>query len=123
FYTSYGTGPVFGASCAYVDGDRQLVVRIESGNIRARAAAALDPRGEAGADARFDSRALKIHGRPALKRWSSGGRVGEVTFLVARRYLVQVRVVPAVSDSEATTLAEGLDVAPLEGLTLDGVTR
>ena len=49
--------------------------------------------------------------------------MGEVTFLVARRYLVQVRVVPASNDSEALSLAEAIDVTPLEGLTLDGVTR
>ena len=123
FYTSYGHGPVFGASCAYADGDRQLIVRIESGNIRSRAMAALDPGGEAGTDARFASRPVKVHGRPALQRWSAGGRVGEVTFLVARRYLVEVRVVPAAKESEALSLAEAIDVTPLEALTLDGVTR
>jgi hypothetical protein len=123
FYTSYGTGPVFGASCAYAEGARQLIVRIESGNIRSRATSALDPRGEAGTDARFVARPTKVHGRPALQRWSDGGRVGEVTFLVARRYLVQVRVVPASNDSEALSLAEAIDVTPLEGLTLEGVTR
>ena len=123
FYTSYGAGPVFGASCAYASGDRQLIVRIESGNIRSRAMAALDPRGEAGTDAKFVSRQVKVHGRPALQRWSDGGRVGEVTFLVARRYLVEVRVVPAANESEAISLAETIDVTALEGLTLDGVTR
>jgi hypothetical protein len=123
FYTSYGTGPVFGASCAYADGGRQLVVRVESGNIRARAFAALDPGGEAGTDPKFAARASKVHGRPALQRWSADGRVGEVTFLVARRYLVQVRVVPGSNDSEASSLAESIDVGPLERLTLDGVTR
>jgi hypothetical protein len=123
FYTSYGAGPVFGASCAYADGDRQLIVRIESGNIRSRATAALDPRGEAGTDAKFASHPGKVRGRPALQRWSAGGRVGEVTFLVARRYLVEVRVVPAANESEAVSLAEAIDLAPLEGLTLDGVTR
>jgi hypothetical protein len=46
-----------------------------------------------------------------------------VTFLVARRYLVEVRVVPAANESEAVSLAEAIDLAPLEGLTLDGVTR
>jgi hypothetical protein len=123
FYTSYGAGPVFGASCAYVQGDRQLTVRIESGNIRARANAALDPRGEAGTDGRFVSRPVKVNRHPALQRWSSGGQVGEVTFLVARRYLVQVRVVPAANESEATSLAESIDTTALEGLTLEGVTR
>lgn len=123
FYTSYGAGPVFGASCAYSSGDRQLIVRIESGNIRSRATAALDPLGEAGTDGRFVSRLVKVHGHPALQRWSDGGRVSEVTFLVARRYLVEVRVVPAAKDSEAVSLAEAIDVTTLEGLTLDGVTR
>jgi len=123
FFTSYGAGPVFGASCAYADGNRQLIVRVESGNIRSRATAALDPRGEAGTDARFATRPARVHGRPALNRWSEGGRVGEVTFLVARRYLVEVRVVPASNDSEAISLAESIDVTLLEGLTLEGVTR
>jgi hypothetical protein len=123
FYTSYSAGPVFGASCAYADGDRQLIVRIESGNIRSRATAALDLRGEAGTDGRFVSREVKVHGHPALQRWSAGGRVGEVTFVVARRYLVEVRLVPAANDSEALSLAESMSMASLASLTLDGVTR
>ncbi|HEY3816342.1 MAG TPA: hypothetical protein VGL81_04180 [Polyangiaceae bacterium] len=123
FYTSYGAGPVFGASCTYAEGDRQVIVRVESGNIRARARAALDPGGEAGTDPKFQSHAAKVQGRPALQRWSDAGRASEVSFLVARRYLVQVRVVPATSDSEASTLAEAIDVKPLESLALDGVTR
>jgi hypothetical protein len=123
FFTSYGDGPVFGASCAYASGSRQVVVRVESGNIRARANAALDPRGEAGTDARFQSHAIKVHGRPALQRYSGIGEVGEVRFLVARRYLVEVRVVPAANDAEAASLAESIDVGPLEALALEGVTR
>jgi hypothetical protein len=122
FYTSYGTGPVFGSSCAYADGPRQLVVRIESGNIRARATAALDPR-NAGADGTFVARPVNVRGHPAVQRWSAGGRASEVTFLVARRYLVQVRVVPATDDSEAASLAASIDTAALEALTLEGVTR
>ena len=77
FFTSYGDGPVFGASCAYASGARQVIVRVESGNIRARANAALDPRGEAGTDTRFQSHAIKVHGRPALQRYSGIGEVGE----------------------------------------------
>jgi hypothetical protein len=123
FFTSYGDGPVFGASCAYASGARQVVVRVETGNIRGRANAALDPRGEAGTDTRFQSHALKVHGRPALQRYSGIGEVGEVRFLVARRYLVEVRVVPAANDAEAASLAESIDVSPLETLTLEGVTR
>ena len=123
FNTSYGAGPVFGASCAYADGDRQVVVRVESGNIKSRATAALDPRGAAGGGGTGVLRQVKVHGHPGVQRWSSGGRVSEVTFLVARRYLVAVRVVPAVNDAEAVSLAEAIDVAPLEGLILEGVTR
>ena len=123
FNTSYAAGPVFGASCAYADGDRQVVVRVESGNIRSRATAALDVRRVVGADSSGVVRQVKVHGHPGVQRWSSGGRVGEVTFLVARRYLVELRVVPAANDAEAASLAEAIDLAPLEGLTLEGVTR
>jgi hypothetical protein len=121
FYTSYGTGPVFGASCAYADGDRQIVVRVESGNIRSRARAALDLP-IAASDSAFVAHQAKVRAYPAVQRWSSGGRVGEVTFLVARRYLVRVRLVPATNESEVRNLAETIDLGPLEGLALDGVT-
>ena len=117
FFTSYSTGPVFGSSCTYADGGRQVVVRVESGNIRARAGAALDAGPGSGAQIRT------VHGKPALSRWSDSSRTGEVTFVVARRYLVQVRVVPATSEGEVLRIAEAVDTAPLEALVLDGVTR
>jgi hypothetical protein len=117
FFTSYSTGPVFGSSCTYADGARQLVVRVESGNIRARGAAALDGGPGSGAQVRT------IHGKTALSRWNDTSRTGEVSFVVARRYLVQVRVVPATSEGEVLRLAEAVDTAPLEALVLDGVTR
>jgi len=121
FYTSYATGPVFGASCTYADGDhRQVTVRVETGNIRSRASAALDARALA-ADTKFVTHEARVHGLPAVQRWSSGGRVGQVAFLVARRYLVEVRLVPAASEAEAMSLAEGIDLGPLEALVLDGV--
>jgi hypothetical protein len=117
FFTSYSTGPVFGSSCTYADGGRQLVVRVESGNIKARGAAALDAGPGSGAHVR------SVHGRPAVVHWNETGRTGEVAFLVARRYLVQVRVVPATSEGEVIRLAEAVDPAPLEALVLDGVSR
>jgi hypothetical protein len=122
FFTSYATGPVFGASCTYADGPRQLVVRVEGGNIRSRASAALDAHSTA-ADAKFVGHEAAVHGRPAAVRWNEGGRAGEVSFVVARRYLVQVRLVPAASEAESLAVAEALDVSPLESLSLDGVSR
>lgn len=115
FFTSYSTGPVFGSSCAYADGHRQLVVRIESGNIRARASAAME------ADA--GSHAGTVHGVPALIHWSEVGRTGQVTFVLSRRYLVELRLVPASGEAEALHLAESIDFAPLQSLTLDGVSE
>ena len=117
FFTTYATGPVFGSSCTYADGGRQVVVRIESGNIRARADAALDAGSGSGAHIRT------VHGKPALSRWNDTSRAGEVTFVVARRYLVQVRLVPGTSEGEVLRLAEAVDTAPLEALVLDGVKR
>ena len=113
FATSYSTGPVFGSSCTYAHDGRQLVVRIESGNVRARAAAALDAGGGA--------RAGSVHGAPAVVRWGDVSRVGEVTFVVARRYLVALRLVPSNGDAEVERLADSLDTKPLEGLVLTGV--
>jgi hypothetical protein len=111
--TSYSTGPVFGSSCVYADGARQLVVRIESGNIRARASMAMEP--DAG------SHAATVHGVPALIHWSEVGRMAQVTFVLSRRYLVELRLVPASSESEAVRLAEAIDFGPLQSLRLDGV--
>jgi hypothetical protein len=112
FTTTFGTGPVFGSSCTYEHDRRQLVVRVESGNIRARAAAALDAGG--------GGRVQTVHGQPAVVRWGDVTRVAEVTFVVARRYLVEVRLVPADGDAEAVRLAEALDTRPFESLVLEG---
>ena len=119
FWTSYRTGPVFGVSGVYASAGRQLLVRVETGNIAARAAAALDPK--AAIDGRPAGRETTVKGTPALVRWSDKGRESEVTFIVARRYLVQLRLVPATNEGETVGLAEGLDLGPLEGLALDGV--
>ena len=120
FSTSYATGPVFGASCTYADGPRQLTVRIETGNVKARAAAALDLR--SGAKGPRTPHETTVHGRPAVARWDASARAAEVTFVLSRRYLVDVRLVPASGDGEATALAEAVDLAPLESLSLDGLT-
>ncbi|HEY6462962.1 MAG TPA: hypothetical protein VIY73_22485, partial [Polyangiaceae bacterium] len=108
FTTTFETGPVFGSSCTYQHDGRQLVVRVESGNIRARAAAALD----AGGGARVQT----VHGQPAVVRWGDVSRVGQVTFVVARRFLVEVRLVPADGDAEVVRLAEAIDTRPFESL-------
>jgi hypothetical protein len=116
FSTSYATGPVFGASCTYADGRRQLTVRIETGNVKVRAAAALDVRAEAG-PAPYEA---TVHGRPAVVRWDPSAHTGRVTFVLARRYLVDVRLDPAAAQAEAVSVAEALDLAPIEALVLDG---
>jgi hypothetical protein len=115
FFTTYSTGPVFGSSCAYADGGRQLVVRVESGNVEQRGTNALDA-GPGG-------RVTRVHGWPGVVRWSDASRVGQVTFVVARRYVVDVRLVPANGDGEVLRLAESIDTGPLAGLVLDGVSR
>ena len=117
FFTNYSTGPVFGTSCTYASGERQLVIRIESGNIRRRAAAALD----AGAEG-IRAHPATVHGVPATARWSETGRMGEVSFVYARRYLVQMRLVPANDAHEIVALADSLDLGPLESLTLEGLS-
>jgi hypothetical protein len=122
FWTSYRTGPVFGASCVYAEAGRQLTVRVETGNIAARAATALDPK--PGPDDRptgSEVREVTVKGAPGVSRWDERGRTGEVTFVVARRYLVQLRLVPGATAGETMALAEGIDVGPLAALALDGV--
>jgi hypothetical protein len=119
FWTSYRTGPVFGATCVYADGGRQVLVRVESGNIAARSLAALEPK--ASSEGRPPGRPIRVKGGPAVTHWDADGRESEVTFLVARRYLVQLRVVPATGEGEAPSLAETFDVAGLQALALEGV--
>jgi hypothetical protein len=126
FHTSYATGPVFGASCIYADGARQLAVRIESGNVKARAGVALDahPGSPASAtDRQVVSHEATVHGHAAVVRWQPAAKTGEVSFVVSRRYLVQVRLVPAASEDEAVATAEAVDLSGLDGLALQGVTR
>ena len=119
FATSYRTGPVFGASCVYADGGKQLLVRVESGNIAARSVAALDPGTPSGAKAA--GRQLTVKGSPAVARWDEDGRESEITFLVSRRFIVQLRVVPAAGAGEAPLLAEAFDEGALKALSLEGV--
>ena len=115
FSTTYATGPVFGSSCTYADGQRQLVVRIETGNVAHRAATALE--------AAPGARAVRVNGSPGVVRWTEASRVGQMSFLVARRYLVELRLVPANGDGEMIRIAESIDTAALTALVLDGVTR
>jgi hypothetical protein len=119
FVTSYRTGPVFGVSCVYADGGKELLVRIESGNIAARSAAALEQGPPA--EGKPAGRQLTVNGSPAVTHWDEGGRESEVTFLVARRFIVQLRIVPASGAAEAPSLAEALDVSSLKSLALEGV--
>jgi len=129
FHTSYATGPVFGASCVYADGARQLAVRIESGNVKARAGVALraHPASSASsaysADPKVVSHEASVHGHAAVVRWQPTAKIGEVSFVVARRFLVQVRLVPAASEDEAVATAEAVDLSGFDGLSLQGVTR
>ncbi len=119
FVTSYRTGPVFGASATYADGPRQLVLRIESGNIRERAATLA--KGHTNPGEAFVTREARVHGQPATVHWDSVGKTADIVVVLQRRFLVELRLVPAQGDDEVQRLAEAMDVAPLEALTLDGV--
>ena len=121
FATSYRTGPVFGGSCAYADGARQLVVRVESGNIRERAAALAKGRANPGES--FITRDATVHGKHATVHWNGIGKTADVVFVLQRRLLVQLVLVPAKGEDEAVQLAESMDVGPLEALVFDGVTK
>lgn len=122
FTTSYRTGPVFGASATYAaDGGRQLVIRVESGNIRDRAATLA--KGHANPGEAFASSEVTVHGQKAALHWNSLGRTADVVYVLQRRFVVELRVVPAQSDDEVVQLAEAMDVGPLQGLVLEGVTR
>lgn len=119
FATSYRTGPVFGGSCTYADGARQLVVRVESGNIRERAATLA--KGHANPGESFVTRDATVHGKHATVHWNGIGKTAEVIFVLQRRLLVQLVLVPAKGDEEIVQLAESMDVGPLEALVFDGV--
>lgn len=121
FSTSYSTGPVFGAACTYADGPRQLVLRIESGNIRERAAARM--KGTTTPGESFVTREVTVHGQKGAVHWSGVGRSADVVFVVQQRFLVELRLVPAATQDEAVQLAEGMNLGPLEALTLAGVQR
>jgi hypothetical protein len=119
FNTSYRTGPVFGASCTYGDGPRGLVVRVESGNIRERYASLA--KGHANPGESFVTREATVHGLPAVVHWNGIGKTADVVYVLQRRFIVEMHLVPTRSDDELVQLAEAMDVAPLTGLTLDGV--
>jgi hypothetical protein len=121
FATSYRTGPVFGGSCTYADGARQLVVRVESGNIRARAATLA--KGHANPGESFVTHDATVHGGRATVHWNGIGKTAEVVFLLQRRLLVQMVLVPAKGEEEIVQLAESMDVAPLQALAFDGVNH
>lgn len=119
FNTSYRTGPVFGASCTYADGPRQLVVRVESGNIRDRFATLA--RGHANTGESFVTHDATVHGQRATVHWNGPGQTADVVYVLQRRFIVELRLVPARSDDEVVQLAEAMDVAPLTALALAGV--
>jgi hypothetical protein len=119
FNTSYRTGPVFGASCTYADGPRQLVVRVESGNIRERFATLA--KGHANAGESFVTREVTVHGQKAMVHWNGLGRTADVVYVLQRRFIVELRLVPARSDDDVVQLAEAMDVAPLTALVLAGM--
>jgi len=119
YASSYRTGPVFGAGCTYADGPRQLVVRVEGGNIRERAATLA--KGHANPGESFVTRKVTVHGHPATLHWNGVGKTGDVVFVLKRRLVVQLQLVPASSDDEVVRLADAMDVAPLEALVLDGI--
>ncbi len=119
FNTSYRTGPVFGASCTYAEGSRQLVVRVESGNIRERFATLA--RGHANAGESFVTREATVRGQKAVVHWNGPGRTADVVYVLQRRFIVELRLVPARSDDEVVQLAEAMDVTPLTAVVLAGV--
>lgn len=119
FNTSYRTGPVFGASRTYHDGPRELVIRVEAGNVRARAAELA--RGHAAPGTTFTSRQATVHGETAAVHWDAGGKVAEVVFVLRRRYVVFAHLTLARGDDEAVQLAEAMDVGPIESLELPGL--
>jgi hypothetical protein len=119
FSTSFRTGPVFGASCTYGDAARQLVVRVESGNIRERFDALA--KGHANAGEAFVTREATVRGQKAVVHWNGLGQTADLVYVLQRRFIVELRVVPARGDDEVVQLAEAMDVAPLMALALDGV--
>jgi hypothetical protein len=119
FSTSYRTGPVFGASCTYGDGSRQLVVRVESGNIRDRFDTLA--KGHANTGEAFVTHEATVRGQKAIVHWNGLGQTADLVYVLQRRFIVELRVVPSRGDDEVVQLAEAMDVAPLMALALDGV--
>jgi hypothetical protein len=108
FWTSYGSGPVFG-------------VHVESGNIRQRAATA--EHGHANPGEAFTTTEVAVQGKRATLHWNGIGKTGDVVFVVDRRFLVQMRLMPAKSSDEVVQLADAFDVAPMRALVLEGTQR
>ena len=121
FWTSYGTGPVFGVDATYAQGSREVVVHVESGNIRQRAAAA--EHGHANPGESFTTSEVTVQGRRATLHWNGIGKTGDVVFVVDRRFLVQMRLMPANASDEIVHLADAFDVAPMRALVLEGTNR
>jgi hypothetical protein len=119
FTTSYRTGPVFGASCAYADGSRGLVIRVEGGNLRERYATLA--KGHANAGESFVTRETLVHGQKAVVHWNATGRTADVVYALNHKLVVELRLVPAQSDEDVVQLADAMDVGPLSALALDGV--
>lgn len=121
FWTSYGSGPVFGADATYAQGSREVVVHVESGNIRQRAAAA--EHGHANPGESFTTSEVTVHGKRAVLHWNGIGKTGDVVFVVDRRFLVQMRLMPSNASDEIVRLADAFDVASMRALVLDGTNR
>jgi hypothetical protein len=119
FHTSYRTGPVFGASRTYHDGPRELVVRVEAGNIRERAAALA--RGHANPGTTFATREASVHEERASVHWDATGKAAEVVLVLRRRYVLDLHLTLASSDDEAVQLAGAMDVQPIRALALAGL--
>lgn len=118
FWTSYGSGPVFGADATYAEGPRELVVHVESGNIRQRAATA--EHGHANPGESFTTTEVTVQGKRATLHWNGIGKTGDVVFVVDRRFLVQMHLMPSKSSDEIVHLAEAFDVASMRALVLEG---
>lgn len=121
FWTSYGSGPVFGADATYAQGSREVVVHVESGNIRQRAATA--EHGHANPGESFTTSEVTVQGRRATLHWNGIGKTGDVVFVVDRRFLVQMRLMPSNASDEIVRLAGSFDVAGLRALSLEGTAR
>jgi len=121
FSTSYGSGPVFGADVTYAQGSREVVAHVESGNIRQRVATA--EHGHANPGESFTTSEVTVHGKRATLHWNGIGKTGDVVFVVDRRFLVQMRLMPSKSADEIVSLAEAFDVSALPALALEGTNR